>query len=740
MDKGERQTGGSEQVNSSREPQRALRPEPGKVTRTSKLSPGGGAAVQRKAAAADPGGTPSQARSSWDHTMDPSMDAAHRGLTALAGQGQAPVQAKGDLHGFLQGGSEAGPLDTGVRAQAERSLGVDLGRVRVHQGEQSELATRDFGAKAFTHGQDVVLGGGTANSLNPVMAHELAHVAQQRGATPGVAMMSERGARGSAHEHDADQAATRIMMGAPARVAQVGAEHVMCFEGAEHMEIGNAAWGGRKITVGKVTLPAGAFTALQGDFFGTWDEMERACNDNPKLIYDYYAVLEKERDLRALHQKDPANNPEPDSNGPIMVASALNGRNPMEYLDLAATNFNHFSEQNAEGNKIFGLTARDNPAYAAEIGAIQAKFGHNIAQWLQMHLQAGKRAFEDGLANKELGGAGVAMDAAAAHYLTDAFAAGHMRVPRMEMYNEYQTTFRAAARKQVDNMVNNIPNEIDVTAFLRAAASGASAGARSVLPDWANQAIDGAADLANQGANAIGVGTPSLPSVKISLAATKAAIKAKLYPTADSIGNTLGEKIAGFSAKVLHDFDNENGVKVFNDAGQSWEAKGDHALAASKENEETAKRCTAASAKHIQGLHADGKSHASDANKTGLTMPFRSLQPITSLLPQISKETLNEGTEPGGPRDWHWATMNATYRAQIKQNAIDSAQGTVASAWAGVKDKVAEVVEAKVREALAALGSVADMLASQIRSIVATILSYIPDIDPTILIMGILAV
>jgi hypothetical protein len=738
MEKGERQSGGSEQT-SSREP-RASRPAPGKVTRTSKLPPGRGS-VQRKAAEPAAGAGTPPGRSAWELTMDPWMDAAHRGVTALAERGQAPVQASGgDLHGFLREGSEAGPLDGGMRAQAEQSLGVDLGGVRVHQGEQSAAASSDLGAKAFTHGQDVVLGAGTPNSLNPVMAHELAHVAQQQGATPGIATKSERGSQGSAYEVDADQAATRIMMSAPARVAQVGAEHVMCFEGAEHMEIGNAAWGGRQVTIGRVTLPAGVFTALQGDFFGTWDEMERACNDNPDLVYAYRDVLFKERDARAAHQRDPANHEEPDSNGPIMVASLLNGRNPMEYLDLAATNFNHFSEQNAESDKLFKLTARDNPAYAAEIAAAQSKFGHNIAQWLQMHLQAGKRAFEDGLANKELGGAGVAMDAAAAHYLTDAFASGHMRVPRMEMFNEYQATFRTAARKQVDSLVNNIPDQIDVSGFINSAASTATGAARQMLPQWANDAIDGAADLATQGANAVGVGMPSLPAMKISLAATKAAIKAKLYPTADSIGNTLGEKIAGFSAKVLHDFDNEHGVKVFNDAGQAWVAKGDHALAASEENAKTAKACTGASAKHIQDLHAAGKAKANDPNKAGLTMPFKSLQPITSLLPQIDETTRNEGTEPGGPRDWHWATMNDEYRGKIKQNAIDSAKGTVASAWQGTKDKAREVIEAKVRQALAALGSFADMVAAQLGAIVEKILSYIPDIDPEILIAAILAV
>ena len=84
MAKGHRQGGGPEQAAESRQPQRVSRPAPGKVTRTSKLPPGGGPAVQRKAAAPASGAAGSQGRSLWDLTMDSGMDAAHRGVTALA--------------------------------------------------------------------------------------------------------------------------------------------------------------------------------------------------------------------------------------------------------------------------------------------------------------------------------------------------------------------------------------------------------------------------------------------------------------------------------------------------------------------------------------------------------------------------------------------------------------------------------------------------------------------------------
>jgi hypothetical protein len=71
---------------------------PGKVTRSSKLSPRRAPAVQRKAAATGMVAGASPARPASDQTMDPWMDAAHRGLTAVQahGHGQAaPARASG---------------------------------------------------------------------------------------------------------------------------------------------------------------------------------------------------------------------------------------------------------------------------------------------------------------------------------------------------------------------------------------------------------------------------------------------------------------------------------------------------------------------------------------------------------------------------------------------------------------------------------------------------------------------
>ncbi len=628
--------------------------------------------------------------------------------SAAAQRGQAR-----DLQGYLSSGREAGGLDGGMRAQAEQSLGIDLGSVRVHQGGEAAAANQAMGSTAFAHGNDIVLGSGARNDTNGVMAHELAHVAQQRGASTGVAMLSERGARGSAHEVDADQAATAIMVGAPVKVQQAGSEQVMCFEGAEHMDLGNAAYGSQMLTVGGVTLPAGAFTAMQGDFFGTWAELERTCRTNPALINEYYQILQREGRLRDAHRRDPANNPEPDSNGPIMLAGG--GARATEYLGLASTNFNHFSDQSADSDALFRVAAALNPGYRAEIDAARGKFGMNIGQWLTNHMTAAQRTFLDGTQGKEFGGGAVAMDAGALHYLTDAFAAGHMRTPRTAMFAEYKRVFQAAARAQVNHAADAIPDTIDVTAWVRQGVHNLSPALLQRGADWA---------------------AAQLPAMTINLTAMKAAARAKLLPIADSIGETIASSVAGFSAKVLHDYDNEHGIDVFNDAGERWTAKGDHNLAGSPDNERIAAAAGAASAAHMRQIHAAGRSAQ---GQRGAAMPFISLAPITNRLPQMTDATRDAGTTPGGPRDWHWATMNPTYRAQVMQNGIDSIRGTVASATEAIKDKVREAVREKLNAALESLGEYKRAVVGFVDQIIERIMSYVPTIDPTVLINAILA-
>jgi hypothetical protein len=76
-------------------------------------------------------------------------------------------------------------LPAGERGFFEPRLGADLGRVRVHTDTESARLNHRLGARAFTIGNDVFFGGGEyrpgTRAGRHLLAHELAHVLQQRG-------------------------------------------------------------------------------------------------------------------------------------------------------------------------------------------------------------------------------------------------------------------------------------------------------------------------------------------------------------------------------------------------------------------------------------------------------------------------------------------------------------------------------------------------------------------------------
>lgn len=82
----------------------------------------------------------------------------------------------------------AAPLPASTRAFFEPRLGVSLGHVRIHADAASAESAANLGARAYTAGNDIVFGAGEyapgTAAGGRLLAHELAHVAQQR-AQPG---------------------------------------------------------------------------------------------------------------------------------------------------------------------------------------------------------------------------------------------------------------------------------------------------------------------------------------------------------------------------------------------------------------------------------------------------------------------------------------------------------------------------------------------------------------------------
>ncbi|RTL31677.1 MAG: DUF4157 domain-containing protein [Burkholderiales bacterium] len=118
------------------------------------------------------------------------------------------------VDGVLRSPGQA--LDTDNRSFFEHSYGTDLSQVRVHNDAHAAASARAVNAQAYAVGQHIVFGDGryqpSSASGRSLLAHELAHVAQQR---PGMSAIGdiEVGAVDSAAEADADRMASDAMAG-----------------------------------------------------------------------------------------------------------------------------------------------------------------------------------------------------------------------------------------------------------------------------------------------------------------------------------------------------------------------------------------------------------------------------------------------------------------------------------------------------------------------------------------------
>ncbi|MCX2732779.1 DUF4157 domain-containing protein [Saccharopolyspora sp. NFXS83] len=74
--------------------------------------------------------------------------------------------------------SSGKPMDAPVRQEMESRLGENFSDVRLHTGATAQRSASEIGARAYTSGNNVVLGSGASDKHT--LAHELTHVIQQR--------------------------------------------------------------------------------------------------------------------------------------------------------------------------------------------------------------------------------------------------------------------------------------------------------------------------------------------------------------------------------------------------------------------------------------------------------------------------------------------------------------------------------------------------------------------------------
>ncbi len=116
----------------------------------------------------------------------------NRAFTAILARDGAGILPGGTVHpeveSAIAGHRGAGTgLDTGARSRLSEAFGDSFEDVRVHADPAADDLARSVQARAFTTGSDVFFASGEyrpgSSEGDRLLAHELTHVIQQRGAT-----------------------------------------------------------------------------------------------------------------------------------------------------------------------------------------------------------------------------------------------------------------------------------------------------------------------------------------------------------------------------------------------------------------------------------------------------------------------------------------------------------------------------------------------------------------------------
>jgi len=139
-------------------------------------------------------------------------------LRRHASSPDTPSEAPLIVHDVLR--SPGQPLDAATRSFFEPRFGHDFSQVRVHTDARAAESARAVNALAYTVGRDVVFGAGEyspkANAGRGLLAHELAHVIQQRNSEANSAPVAVSASHGL--EVEADRAASAAVVSGHASV------------------------------------------------------------------------------------------------------------------------------------------------------------------------------------------------------------------------------------------------------------------------------------------------------------------------------------------------------------------------------------------------------------------------------------------------------------------------------------------------------------------------------------------
>jgi hypothetical protein len=423
------------------------------------------------------------------------------------------------------------PLPDELRGLLERSYAADLSEVRVVEDGTAER----LGKLAAARGGVVHVARGAYDPVGDagrhVLAHEVAHVVQQGAApTVGAAIAAEPGEVD--FEAEANRAARAALRGEPARLSRGRA--AVGFQGLdswEHRVLGDLASGDAAYDFGDVRLTHGELQMLSGDYFGTETLSEllakpsRAIGTEVGTRDEVIAAIQDARPWDHRFAKDGLWEH-------VTISDAVHAAMKRRFFARAADNIEHFQHPREHGDD-------------ARAAGHSYRAQHEAAIW---------KAYCDGLQGRGVERAMIA-EAMSQHYLTDSFAAGHLRTPRADIKEFWDVAIPWFKTNFVNLLVERI--------------------ARQLQPD-------GGVPIVTAAALAFLFG--GLPGFVAGCWTGATALQARLRDTIhDKLLDTFGaDGVPGFGevvALVLHDRDNVDGVLVENDAGWRWTTYGDGTLA-----------------------------------------------------------------------------------------------------------------------------------------------------------------
>jgi hypothetical protein len=134
------------------------------------------------------------------------------------------------VHPGLGGEGSTAAIDV-VRRSVEHATGEDLSRARFHTGTASQRTAAALGARAYTFGTDIHFGAGQyhpgTTHGDRLIAHELVHVAQQRGTATAPRRAPLIGRPGDSHEVEAHAIAQAVTDRSSDPLARPAATHAL---------------------------------------------------------------------------------------------------------------------------------------------------------------------------------------------------------------------------------------------------------------------------------------------------------------------------------------------------------------------------------------------------------------------------------------------------------------------------------------------------------------------------------